>query len=260
MSLPRVTIVMTTYFPDDPHAAALRVDAACAAVASWARNLRYDGELAMHIADDGSTTNLFGFARARGEWDAASDRQLAGISYTQQSRHGVGASLNSGFAQAHMDGGIALYLVDDWKLLAPLDITPWVQLLEAEPTVGMVRLGPPHPWLSGRVEMFKSGWGLRLARHHFAFGHRPALYHRRMIEHWGPFDEDVNAYDCERLYAERWAANDRKGSWPQTDAGYSIPREDLPWPGNEGPGIVLALPTLWEHIDSIELADIEPRA
>lgn len=223
---PRVTVVMTTYFPPGEGGAS-RQRAAIETLASWKTHLRYDGEIALHVADDGSGLEhwpalLFG-------WD---DRQDG----SRQERHGVGASLNAGCKRAFARGDIALYAVDDWLLTADLDITPWVDLLMRGDGVCMVRLGPPHPDLSGTVmHLGDLGWALRLDRHHFAFGHRPALYHPRMFEAYGEFAEDVNAYECERLYNERFC---------------SIP----------GPDIVLALPHPWmPHPGSIELADINPR-
>jgi hypothetical protein len=101
----------------------------------------------------------------------------------------------------------------------------------------MIRLGPPHPNISGKAEMFTTdwqGWGLRLDRHDFAFGHRPALYHARMLEFYGFFEEKASALECERMY---------------NDVFVSKPK---------GPDIVLALPHAWYHMDSIELSGVEP--
>ena len=82
--------------------------------------------------------------------------------------------------------------------------------------------------------MFRQGWGLRLERYGFAFGHRPALYHRRMIDAYGFFDENCSALECERLYNERFSTT-------------------------KGPDILLALYTPYEHDDSLEsLSGVEP--
>lgn len=234
-SLPVVTIVATTYFDVEREK---RMEAFRTALASWAVHLQYDGRLAIHIADDGAADDPWPRIVAAPFVQSCMtvfgrDRDGIVVSTSWQQRRGVGASLNAGFEVAHDGGGIALYLVDDWELLAPLDLTPWVRVMLDDPSVGMVRLGPPHPWLTGTIQTFPSGWGMRLDRHHYAFGHRPALYHPRMREAYGPFAEMVNAYDCERLYAEHWART-------------------------AGPDIVLALPDLWRHIDGVELADIEP--
>lgn len=237
-ALPKVTIVATTYFPSGPAGEARGVIAR-EVFASWRRNLEYDGPVALHVADDG-TDGVSDWPEAAAVPPLPPFVQRWPVTTSRQERHGVGASLNTGFDVAHRDGGIALYLVDDWELLQRFDITPWVKVLMDDDwrnggPVGMVRLGPPHPWLTGTIQTFPSAWGMRLDRHHFAFGHRPALYHPRMRETYGRFAEDVNAYDCERLYAEHWCAT-------------------------PGPDIVLALPEVWRHHDGPELADIEPRS
>jgi len=238
--LPSLTVVMTTWAPTGPEGYQ-RATNARMTLNSWQHRLVYEGPLYLHIADDGSMLPEY----------PASIVDYPGnfleTTYSRQERHGVGASLNAGFRQAHdLRGGLVLYAVDDWLLLEALDVTPWARLLVERAEIGMVRLGPPHPDLTGRIEALTSewqGWGLRLDRHHYAFGHRPALYHQRMRDVYGPFAEDVNAYECERLYAERFALAARFGP----DGPYN-------------PGIVLALPHPWLHVTGPEFAGIEPAA
>jgi hypothetical protein len=232
---PAVTIVSTTYFPAGIDGATRRI-AAQQALESWDRHLNYQGELRLHVADDGSPDgNAVGVSRFP-------------FMVSRQERRGVGASLNAGFRQAFERSPLALYAVDDWEVVEPFDLTLWADLLMEREDIGCVRLGPPHPGTRGSVEMFsleaeppanpeRGGWFLRLDPYGFAFGHRPALYHRRMIDAYGWFEEGVNALECERLYAERYARESLFGDMPQ---------------------VVLALPHPWRHIDSIELADIEP--
>jgi len=227
--LPDVTIVTTTWFPEE-HAKE-RFSSAVEAISSWSRNCKYEGELRLHIADDGSIggevlCETLGNMWGRDSW-----------SKSYQERRGVGASLNAGFKQAFLRSALALYIVDDWKLTQPLDITPWVRLLLADESIGMVRLGIAHPDLTGQVKyVSETGeYYLRLDRHHFAFAHRPALYHKRFLDAYGPFAERVNAFECERLYNERFAQQ-------------------------PGPDIALALLHSWRHISDIELADVEPAA
>jgi len=233
-----VTVVCTTYFPPGP-IGRRRAQESLEAIASWRRHIGHDDWFRLHIADDGSDMDHWlHFTRAL-EHRAPSGKIASGFTISRQARRGVGASLNAGFRLAFERHDQVLYAVDDWQLLHHFDLAPWVHLLDESPederhAVGMVRLGPPHPWLTGRVEMFKAGWALRLDRHHFAFGHRPALYHRRFFEHYGAFAEGVNAYECERLFAEHFAFD------------------------SDGPDILLALPTPWSHVSTVELADVEP--
>lgn len=214
-----ITIVMTTWIIES-----VRKSVVERTLWSWQENLLYDGDINIHFADDGSTIGYATF------------NDFRGTSYSRQERHGVGASLNAGFKEAFKNSPLVLYAVDDWALTQEFDVTPWAQLLMEREDVGMVRLGPPHPELTSKIEMFTSnwqGWGLRLDRHNFAFGHRPALYHKRMIDAYGWFQEDCSALECERLYAENFCKT-------------------------QGPDIVLALPHPWMHLDSVGLSGVEP--
>lgn len=225
-----IIVIATTYFPPGPDGA-LRRRAVSEAVGSWRELLAPPiPSWALHIADDGSDDT------------SISTLGMLRVSHTRQERHGVGASLNAAIA-AHPDADLFAYFVDDWKLTAPFDLTPWAQLLRENADVGMVRFGPPHPDLTGRVRQFPGltqDWALQLDRHHFAFAHRPALYHRRFFDAYGPFAEDVNAYECEREYNDKFCQF----------RGF----------GDRSPEIVLALPHPWQHIESVELAGIEPSA
>lgn len=227
----QVTIVMTLYYPSTKYGRTRR-DIMYKTLASWFKHLKFDGEIRVHFADDGSkTTTEMAVARIYHP-----DRYWK-VSYSRQERHGCGASLNAGFRQAFENGSdVVLYAVDDWELMQDFDITPWVKLLEERQDVGMVRLGPPHPNTMGKVEIFTDdyqGWGLRLFREGYAYGMRPALYHKRFIDAYGWFEEDISTLECERLYNEKFCSMN-------------------------GPDIVLALPVVWYHHIS-GLSDIDPR-
>jgi hypothetical protein len=56
-----------------------------------------------------------------------------------------------------------------------------------------------------------------------------------MIDQYGPFAEDCNALECERLYNIAFCAS-------------------------TGPDIALALPTIWQHSESVELSGLVPVA
>ena len=90
--------------------------------------------------------------------------------------------------------------------------------------------------------MFSQGWGLRLDPHHFAFGHRPALYHKRFFDAYGYFEEGVSALECERLYAEHFCRE----------------RPDLFAIDQPCPDIVYALSYPWVHLGEAEVGDVEP--
>jgi hypothetical protein len=223
---PPITIVMTTWMPEGPVGESRR-SSARAALTSWRLHLDYEGELRLHIADDGSPVeDLIKSVGARydGFWPTTTSRQQ---------RRGVGASLNAGLKASWGNSPLAAYFVDDWGLAAPFDLTPWAELLAEDETVGMVRLGPPHPWIEGQVEHHLEGWWMRLKRGFYAFAHRPALYHQRFFDAYGYFEEGVNAFECEQIYSERFNRS-------------------------QGPDIVYALPYPWVHLGVTEVGGVVP--
>lgn len=234
---PPLTCVASTYFPTG-EPGRIRAAAALEALQSWSEHLIYGGQSYLHVADDGSDDS---------NWKHFEVALASSLSHdvTIQNRRGVGASLNAGFRAGFERSPLVFYGVDDWLLREDVDLTLWADLLLEHEDIGVVRLGPPHPGIKGFVEMFSvdheeippndemGGWFLRLRRYGFTFAHRPALYHQRFIERYGWFAEGVNAFECERLYSEHY--ND-----------------------TSGPDVVFALPCPWYHMDTIELADIEP--
>lgn len=219
-----LSIVCTTYFP--LNAELTRMSVAKKTIQSWHEFLVYDGPINLILSDDGSRASV------------SNDIWQRGLVYrTWQDRGGVGASLNKGFKTAFSQSGpVACYFVDDWALTEPFYLTPWVYLLLKREDVGMVRLGPPHPNTRGSVEAFTDhiqSWGMRLERYGYSCGHRPALWHQRMIEHYGWFSEECSALECEKIYVEAFNRQ-------------------------QGPDVVQALPSKFFHLDSVELADIDP--
>lgn len=231
-----VTVVMTTWFPegDDGNK---RLSIAKGALGTWEHFLfNHVGRIYLHIADDGSDIVHL---------DSLMETcQKFHPTLSVQQRHGVGASLNTGFRKAFEKSDFVLYAVDDWKLNYECDLTPWINLLDEDESIGCIRLGPPHPDLTGMIQHDNNRWYIRLDRHHFAFSFRPTLFHRRMIDKYGRFDEDVNSYDAEQMYNERFN---------KVSAGmnYQLSRNR--------PDIIYALPYPWDHIYGVELAGVNPR-
>jgi len=227
---------MTTCFFDER-----REQIAYETLASWAENLKYNSTIYLHVADDGGPIKPDIEKMGRIINKTPNSFMSRKITYSEQKAQGVGASLNAGFRKAYELSPIVLYLVDDWKLEQPFDISPWVYLLEKREDIGCVRLGPPHPHLSGSIEPMTElwqGWALRLNRYGLSIGHRPELFHKRMTDYYGWYEEGTNAQEVERLYSVKWAADEN------------------------GPGIAYALYHPWFHIDQKDLpstSHIEPR-
>lgn len=233
--LPALSVVVTTWLPPGL-AGGKRFNVMKQARRSWGDYLIYEDDPRLPsasfnyvIGDDGSDpptlpqiAEIYRAPRCR-------------VTMLPGTRQGVGASLNRCFECAFQISPVALYAVDDWALSNVLDITPWVKLLLQDESIGAVRLGPPHPDLTGRVmHLGELGWALALDRHHYAFSFRPTLFHKRMIDWLGGFEEGVSSLECERLANERWCADP------------------------DAPGIVLALPSPFEHLYSVELSALVP--
>ena len=214
-----ITIITTTYYPDSKLGRE-RADVAGQAIESWFNHLKYDGEFRLHIADDGSGIAF--------EIGGGYNKMVS-----RQHRKGVGASLNTGFKSAFTHSPLALYIVDDWILQKDLDLNPWAALLTKNESLGIVRLGPPHPGLTGEVIKYEQGWALSLDKHDYAYAMRPSMYHKRFFDAYGWFSEQINCWECERIFNEHVCATN-------------------------GPGIVYALPDSWYHKDTLPLGTMEP--
>lgn len=230
-----LTILLTTYAP------AGGIGEATAAAAKycmhqWSRRMRYPGELALHVSDDGSS--LEGYATSA-ETPPGSWWKRGPVTFSRQERHGIGASINAGLRQAFKRSPVAALLMDDWGLYWPFDFAPWVNLLERE-DIGLVRLGPPHPNIVGKVELHEEAWFLRLQTDGVFVSLRPWMVHERFMLAYGKFPEDNSVGECERIFNERVRALN-------------------------GPDVVVALPTAWEWVYAVpghqprpSLAGIDP--
>ncbi len=249
---PPVTIVMTTWLPEDARGD-IRIAAVQRAIGSWLEYIKYDGELLLHVADDGSKHGDYGTCveTLPCTWWPGN------VSFSRQESHGVGASLNAGFRHAFKLSPFVIYLADDWELLRPFDLRQWVDLLLLREDLGMVNFGPPNcsivgemqwirkrtdQWLSMTYDAVNHAYFLMFHRSPpigksigYVFAHRPALYHKRFTDRWGWFKEDTGAQDCERDYNKRWLA------------------------GKEN-DIVMAFYETWRHIPGTEFALHNPQA
>ncbi len=226
-----LAILITAYAPVGGN---IRCNAAVQAVESWKKHLAFDGSLHVHVADDGTPPEMeevYGrifWEQLIGDW--------ATFSYSRQERQGVGASFNRGFQICHSTTPYVLYAVDDWELTGDLDVTPWVDILREEESVGCIRLGAVNPFMrGGELKRFKNGrYGIIWERYSYYWSQRPAVYHSRFLKAYGPFPEEVDALVVDRIYNERICES-------------------------SGPDVVLAVLEPWRHLPSIELGDIDPK-
>lgn len=239
-----ITIVATTWLP--PGKEDERLKDFMKSIVSWLSYLRYDdGDINLHIADDGTSDEWFEKLKRAVQfmWHPNLTDWVGDVTFSRQERHGVGASLNAGLKQAFSQGRYAFYTVDDWVLLSPLDLTTWVKFMEDDNyAAGMVRFFP-HPDLTGTFKHIPPyGWATILDHHHYVFATRPCLWHERFFEPqlrgYGWFKEDCSALETEHDFNARI----------------------LTWPYRYHPGkeIWMAIPALWQHIDAFSLSDVVP--
>lgn len=170
---------------------------------SLADYLRADEPIALHVADDGSPepycADLVAYADAIRDFG-----HFDHVSYSVSPRMGIGGSLN--LAMQHIaDDELFFYITDDWELTNYIDLSVPARLIR-DLNYDYVRVGPIHPNLvcATRYEQGYDFW-LELQPQYggFCFATRPFLARKRFYDVVGPFEEYLDAYDTERLYAEK---------------------------------------------------------
>lgn len=166
-------------------------------------------EMRWYVADDGSEP-----AHLAAVTSELSGQLSAGW---HSERMGYGASANKAWHIAHEFGDLSLFLEDDWELERELDLTPYAQLLECRPDIGMVRLGYLNLHMRGDVfgENGRLYWLLDRTADPYVFTGHPSLRHRRFREDYGAYPEGLNPGATELGYALQY--RNGKGSeivWP----------------------------------------------
>lgn len=195
---------------------------------STLENLEHDGDLYVHVADDGSPGDHYidDLVAIALDYGITQDR----ITTSNSQHQGYGANYNAATQVVHMvvgDTGLVLPLEDDWRLERKLDTGPLIRLLEVAPDIGCVRLG----YLGCTQELwarYDAPGGVPIWRfnpdtpepHVFA-GH-PRLERVSWERGVGPWSEGLDPGSTEFEVAHRPAA--RRGVvWP----GFVAPWGDL---------------------------------
>lgn len=209
-----IDVVMTCYFPKD---APERQKYAKLALSSLLGDIVADEPVRFILSDDSETAEV----------DLVQEMTNAACAtwgcsvYSRSGHKGIGASLNRSLEYVN---DLWLYTTDDWVLVDELDLAGPCKLLRQG--YDLVRLGPVHPDLQC-VTRFQAdlGWWLDILPSYggFAFATRPFLATKAFVDKVGPFDERLNSYETERLYAERvakstsklayWGGVDLAGPW-----------------------------------------------
>ncbi len=188
-----------------------RTDYALRTIAAARELLRYGGDLVWYVADDGSPAD---HVRAV----LAATDALHG--HTR--RRGYGGNANDAWTAADEFGPLTFWLEDDFKLSAPLDLTPHAYTLMDCPTIGMVRLGyidperlePPIDCNGRAYHTLPRAWP---DTSFYAFTGHPSLRHVRYREAYGAYPEGLSPGDTELAYAYQYRTGAEDGPrivWP----------------------------------------------
>lgn len=231
-----IRVIMTTYTPanDCP-----RAGYPITVLHSLREYLHASEPIEIWIADDGSpephVKDIVGYAKELGF-------PFQGVGSSVVDRKGIGASLNRALGYLP-DDTLWFYITDDWELRAPLDLTGPAKLIR-DVGYDYVRVGPIHPNLNATVRYRDEElqYYLQLHPEHggFCFATRPFLTSKWFWQNIGPFDEYKDAYDTERMYAERVTKN----AVHVTLAYYGL----------------LDTREQWKHIGEYEVGHIKPEA
>ncbi len=155
-------------------------------------------DIGFHIADDGSGPEYINRLK-----DELKDYE---VTVSDSARAGVGKNMNLGIQACLKRADFWLHLEDDWVLKEPLDLRPCVQLLEENPTIGMVRLGRLTANIKGEVlaGANKLWWNLFKNSDTYVFNGNASLRHRRFYETYGPYMEGLRPGETELSYCNRF--------------------------------------------------------
>ena len=170
-----------------------RTDTAIRTILGIRNHLKSGPELVWYLADDGSEE-----PHTAACWNALEGAVLASA---HSERMSVGAGMNKGVSSLLRSTDLILTLEDDWELPQDFDISPYVDLLEREPSIGMVRLGGLPVGLDLRSVGYFGRHYLEVQKTtQYAFSGNPSLRHRRFFEAYGPYPVGLTPGETEIVY------------------------------------------------------------
>jgi len=191
--LPRLAILLLTY---NRTAMALRT------IQSTIANLIYPRELiSFYVADDGSDVKHVASIISLIQMN---DMGLIGY-HNEKLRHpgqedtyNAGLGWNKGLGLCHQYSDFVLVLEDDWELDEPLDLVPYIQLLQAQEEIGICTFRI----LSTGADVHTVGHDgkvyLRYDRTtQYAYSGNPHIRHARYTKFYGWYREDCSPGEIE---------------------------------------------------------------
>lgn len=171
---PPVYILLTTY---------LRTEAAVKTVRAVKEKLVYPN-YGWYISDDGSPQDHINAIM-----------EEIGTGYHRyifnSKRKGVGYGMNTCLADIWKMGvELVISLEDDWELLNPLDLVPFVRTLVDHPENGLVRFGYLAAGALGEVVSYENQlfWNLKNNGFTYRYTGHPHLKHKRFHDVYGYYD------------------------------------------------------------------------
>lgn len=184
--LPPLAIALVTYN---------RTREALETIKSTVSNLEYPPEkIGWYIGDDGSTAEHHNAILHEFEEIEGRGSKLIGEHndrFRDDDTYNCGRGWNKALGLCHQYSDYVLWLEDDWKLEKPLDLVPYVKLLQEREDVGIVTfrilsVGADAHTVGHNGEVF-----LRYHRTtQYAYSGNPLLRHARYTRYYGWFAED----------------------------------------------------------------------
>lgn len=205
-SLPPLAIALVTYN---------RLDQALRTIRSTCENLQYPHELVKwFIGDDGSGAE---YVQALHDelhtvtdnvWSASGRIRNEG----QEESYFCGKGWNIVLGNAHQYSDYVLWLEDDWELDEPLNLIPYVRLLEKNGNVGAVSFRILSIETDVRTKGYEGQMFVQyLKTSQYAYSGNPILRHGRFVNHYGWFDEGRDPGGIELAMDDKYRLDEANG-------------------------------------------------
>jgi len=212
--LPPLAIALVTYN---------RTREAVDTIESTCRNLGYPRELiGWYVGDDGSTNDhheaVLGAIEKHG-------MKLIGHHndrFRGDETYNCGRGWNKALGLCHQYSDFVLWLEDDWRLDSPLDLSPYVKILQDREDVGIVTfrilsVGADVHTVGHNGEVFLQ----YLRTTQYAYSGNPLLRHARYTRYYGWFAEDRSPGLIELHHDDMYRLDVKGGPWIWRPVGIS---------------------------------------
>jgi GT2 family glycosyltransferase len=162
------------------------------------------------------------------------------INMYNSNRAGVGHGMNVSIHGILKISPLVLTMEDDWELMRPLDLRPYVNLLMNDETIGMIRMGYISPGIEAEVVAAEGllWWKLHQNGYQYVFSGHPNLRHFRYFDRVGYYQEGLPPGQTELDMCAKYNACSNAPS--------------IMWPADYGSM------GLFGHIGSDSLAGVQP--